>query len=928
MPNGMDDIPAANFSSFRVLGRRNQQELRTGMHIPIRFAVMMAALLLLLANPLLAQREDIPLSPLDRGYRMVAEARVERADFANGQIAVVWGTTELTPDSALRAVFYVQLVRDGKSVGRPVKVGDSLSKFSGSIRIAAIGNNFLVLYSDLSRYGAFSQFFDTRTVSLGTPYKIAREFADVGTYVWMRSFGGNDAGWRILWPSDNGLWTCHFDSLGVPTEESWKIDAHWANIIPHPFLSDILMIGGSMLEPIHILNKRTGALTAIGAPHYSEPFHLGADTSMMVLRDSTLYLYKRFGDSVPLRMRHLPLSEWNVIPAQGLLWGDRQGKIMLHFLVAHRRFPEQQRHAGYSILRVRMDSLAGALMVDTLPGDSFTVGNANDYLDPIYSRAVGCDNQALVELSFSYPFSSIESVGALLLDGTGKISFVKRAPDIAGCRSIYPILAVERPQNDSLSIAELHLADTIALSLPVARRNPPPHLSPGIIPFPGSLACTWREADTILRDVQGRWDIRENMVRDQEIYIPPPRVDFDGTLRDAKRIAWDTSATFPGNVGLAYNYTSEGFGVMYRSARDPEWVAPVATSRYAFARPGEDGWVQLDKIIQTASWIFEPNHIKRTGTVIGYDPDYSTIVVLIRRYESWQNLSYSLYSYHSAGISWQLDGLPGVGEKSVIIPMGAKGYITIDSSRGMLVREGKIAGSFDISSAGRLKVKYHKIYGGRFARTSWDASDTTRFHLEIFDTLGTRLHAVSMNLQAETNDYMLMPSPADSSITLLFGGDRGVRGVVLKKNLVPVVVDTLLSATTGRVSHPAGAFRGDTLFLVWEDYRGEVSRIYGTYHSGSWLPSSVEEKREDIPAVDGMPLIYPNPAGNAMTITASTGNEEGLLFDMSDLLGREVLRGRIMEAETSVDISGIPSGTYIVRVWKDGRSRSQVVIKR
>lgn len=903
------------------------------MRVQIRFAVM-AAFLLMFAVPLLAQREDLPISPPDRGYRMVDEARVERADSANGQIAVVWGTTELTPDSALRAVFYVQLIRDGKAAGAPVKVGDSASKFSGSIRITAMGDNFLILYSDLSRYGTFSQFFDTRTISLGTPYKLAREFVDVGTYIWMRSFGGNQTGWRILWPSFDGLWTCHFDSLGGPTEEGWKINAHWANIIPHPFLSDIFMIGGSMLEPIHILNKRTGALTAVGAPHYSEPFHLGADTSMMVLRDSTLYLYKRFGDNVPFRMRHLPLSEWNVTPVQGLLWGDRQGKIMLHFLVAHRSVPEQQRHAGYSILRIRMDSLEGALMVDTLPGDSFTTGNAGNYLGFLYERVVGCNNQAFVQLSFSFPFSSTESVGALLLDSIGNVSFVTRAPDIAGCSSTYPILNVRRRQNDSLSIAELHLADTIALSLPIARRYPALHLSPGIIPFSGSIVCTWREADTILRDVQGRWDIRGNMVRDQKIYFPPPRVDFDGTLREAKRIAWDTSATFPGNVGLAYNYTSEGFGVMYHSARDPEWVAPVATSRYAFARPGEDGWVELDKIIQTASWLFEPNHIKRTGTVIGYDPDYSTIVVLIRRYESWQNLRYSLCSYHPAGVSWRMEGPPGIGERSTIIPMGIKGYIAIDSSGGLFVREGKVADTFDIAPAGQQNPRYHKLFGSRFARTSWDAGDTTRFHLEIFDTAGTRLHAAAMKLAAKTDDYMLLPSRADSSLVILFGGDHGVRGAVLKKDLAPVVVDTLLSATSGRVSHPAGAFRGDTLFLVWEDYRGEVSRIYGTYHSGSWLPSAVEEEGDDIPvAGDAAPFIHPNPAGDAVTITVFTGNDRGLLFDMSDLLGREVLRGRLAEGEIGenaarVDLSGIPSGTYIVRVWKDGGSRSQVMIKR
>ncbi len=904
----------------------------------LRSLSLMAALLFLLASPLLAQREDTPISSPDPGYRMLESAKVQGADSANGQVMVVWATTELGPDSSARLALYTQLVRNGQPLGVALRLGKPGSIHSPSFSIGAIGDDFLIFYNDSSApAGTYSQIFNARTLSLEAPRKINNEFSiNIENNRRLPVFGDAGHGWRIIWytyrpGAGTRTWNYRFDSHGAILDSGQIGSTVAGGVLLNSAVPEMALIGNSQWEKSYIVNRNTGRMTSKGAPGFLEPFHVGTDGSLLVQRDSILFLYTRFGDTVPSVGRILPVGLLNLIPRQGLVWRDTGGRIILYYIVVSSGSEKEQRLPSYSIVRLRMETFASAIRIDTLPGDVIEGPAKFKYRLIAYGRNAGCNNQAAVYAGFSENESSfMHYLHSFLMDSQGAIS---DTGVLVNMPCVPSALSLGRRENDSLSIVELHLADTITLAVPVARKFPPTRLQPGIVPFPGALVCTWREADTAIHDVQGRWDLQGDTIRDRIVYLPPPRVEFDGGLREPERISQDSNRAFPGNVGLAYNYTTEGIGVMYRSEKDPQRLERVSTSRYAFARPGEAGWKNLDKIVKAGSWIGNPQDVKWTGSIIGCDPDSSTIAVLIRKYEHRQFRSYSLYSYHPAGLSWTLDVLPGVHEKTTIIPMGTRTYIAIDSARSLLVREGKIAGSLSLSQAGRMDAKYHKVYGPRFARTSWDADDTTRFHVEIFDTLGNRLHAAAITMRSKTDDYMLLPFRADSSFVILFGGDRGVRGTVLRKDLTPVVVDTLLSATAGRVSHPAGAFRGDTLFLVWEDYRGNVSRIYGTYHSGSWLPSSVEEEPRISASDDDAAFIYPNPAGDDMTITAYSGNGNGILYDMSDVLGREILRGRIGEGEigelsTMVDISAVPPGTYIVRVWNNGRARAQVVIKR
>ncbi len=82
---------------------------------------------------------------------------------------------------------------------------------------------------------------------------------------------------------------------------------------------------------------------------------------------------------------------------------------------------------------------------------------------------------------------------------------------------------------------------------------------------------------------------------------------------------------------------------------------------------------------------------------------------------------------------------------------------------------------------------------------------------------------------------------------------------------------------------------------------------------------------------DGMaaePILFPNPAGEKLTLRAATDAAEIASVEVVDLLGRTFVAPFISVSarEVQVDISRIPAGSYVLRVqYQDG---SQVVVKK
>ena len=89
-------------------------------------------------------------------------------------------------------------------------------------------------------------------------------------------------------------------------------------------------------------------------------------------------------------------------------------------------------------------------------------------------------------------------------------------------------------------------------------------------------------------------------------------------------------------------------------------------------------------------------------------------------------------------------------------------------------------------------------------------------------------------------------------------------------------------------------------------------------------------EEQSSPPAGGVSTMYlgPNPAVGASSINWSGTGEMELVYSVYDLSGRVVLEGVLEPSERSLDLAGIPSGTYIVDVTAAGgiRQAARLVI--
>jgi uncharacterized delta-60 repeat protein len=97
-------------------------------------------------------------------------------------------------------------------------------------------------------------------------------------------------------------------------------------------------------------------------------------------------------------------------------------------------------------------------------------------------------------------------------------------------------------------------------------------------------------------------------------------------------------------------------------------------------------------------------------------------------------------------------------------------------------------------------------------------------------------------------------------------------------------------------------------------YRLKQTDINGQFKYSSILSSTI--KSQDF-------LIYPNPAKDKITL--SLNNPEKFMFSIIDNLGRTVKAGQLKA--NVLNISDLPMGTFVLKVWSDGTIRVYQFVK-
>jgi hypothetical protein len=210
-------------------------------------------------------------------------------------------------------------------------------------------------------------------------------------------------------------------------------------------------------------------------------------------------------------------------------------------------------------------------------------------------------------------------------------------------------------------------------------------------------------------------------------------------------------------------------------------------------------------------------------------------------------------------------------------------------------------------------------------------SDTSQWSFNVADSSGHTIYTTrTLVFSGNPRNVFVTQNYPDKSIAIIWGSNGGVRATFLNQQLEPLAENVQVSTTTDSVSYPTGAYRNDTLFVAWEDYRnGGIPDVYGTAFTAP-KASEVAVTGSSRKTMGAM-TIAPNPAREIVRITlpeASSGVRVSVYDAMGRLrLQREISGEGIIAQE--LDVSGLPAGTYLARVTaKSGSFSSQFVVAR
>lgn len=102
--------------------------------------------------------------------------------------------------------------------------------------------------------------------------------------------------------------------------------------------------------------------------------------------------------------------------------------------------------------------------------------------------------------------------------------------------------------------------------------------------------------------------------------------------------------------------------------------------------------------------------------------------------------------------------------------------------------------------------------------------------------------------------------------------------------------------------------------------------VYTTHIGNGTVSQGVQQAIElfalsnpELTALTLKAVTYPNPTTDYIILALKGSNFIGLSFEMYDILGRSVAKGKIEQADTHITMQILPSATYILKVNQNNR---------
>jgi hypothetical protein len=110
---------------------------------------------------------------------------------------------------------------------------------------------------------------------------------------------------------------------------------------------------------------------------------------------------------------------------------------------------------------------------------------------------------------------------------------------------------------------------------------------------------------------------------------------------------------------------------------------------------------------------------------------------------------------------------------------------------------------------------------------------------------------------------------------------------------------------------------------IWDNIKKEwVDWFKGEYYYSAFAGSGIDPINLNQPI-----LVYPNPVNDFIAVEAGT-YATSVLFELSDITGKQVISKTLNGARNQVSVSELPDGLYLYRIIRNGETYQGKVIKR
>ena len=776
-----------------------------------RTLLLALALLLPAGAGAAAQTEDILLSSEPTEPVFATGGQIQSSGRIGAHRLAVWGTSEARNGEVVN-VLRMQMLQDTALLGPQTSLCSEEARPVGFVQVVPLARSFLVVWND-------------------------RRGVNPGTYMRMVGLGGAGTPETRIWSGmvdttgiavvemGTDLLLCWSDIGGGEGTYAIRIARDGTSIRPAVRLAEGRISGvqrplsppGSTVidfsnAPPVVVDAGGRVLDLAGAREkLLLPYYIDEEGMVMTIQDTIIRQYRSILDSVPFReipvripgeaIRGSVIAVADSLGRIQILYGMGGGSIqgpMRGVFSELRRMPEITPGVFGAPVTVTQSSIIWAdghcdYVAAGPTGGSVQRGPGNNYrMELVFGTTHTIDCSGIKEThtgSTTVPFSI--NGGGELLTGRFPVTY-----------GLHPDGAIFRvPAFDASEVEVVVGKERKRLRASVHRQvvNGPQE-SPMIQTFGGDILIGWLSAGLDTSALLARWQGGD-------------RVETLSSLSLGGKQNTKTMFCWGGRMMLRVamkggSYDSTG---RYVARDDLSYIA---------ATPA--GW---------KPFLTGPRKILGTPLLFSAYPEKGRDVVLGSGYDRNGDEIYeglNLIGFDTLGReTWRIDsskrlsiGSGDITSRLATIPVGTAELIFIGDLTSRLTADTIL----QLSTKGIPPNAVHlPMLGGRYLQGHIGDPVT----LDLYDRNGVALHKTALPPISAPFPPYIVQNPADSGIAILYGGNGGVKMVTLDKELNVVDSTSVISATRGKTGRVVAAFKGDSLYVVWEDFRNPTADIYG-----------------------------------------------------------------------------------------------------